>query len=221
MSRAIQSPAAQVPHTPHTPAQPVVPRERVSREQGGKQGSSSSSSSSSANAESKSSLGTSVGVPVQPNAPREDAGRQGGGQQGGQGGAGQGAQGQAVNGPHDAAASAMAQAVSDLTAGAAEASLLGLGADHVLLNLGKQGRHTFATGSLIPRRYLRQYNKLTLGRHTDPWEEDESTDGGSAPMSAEEYEAIVREMARARINAGRSVLEASSRLPSRQKAKAG
>lgn len=223
MSRAIQGPVAQ-PNVvqsavaPQVPVQPVAPRDRASRSEPSTKQGSSPSSSSSASTENKSALGTSVGVPVQPNTPRQDAGQRGGGQ-----GTGQGSDGPIAQAVRGAQETSIARVVSEGGSVEHAAALLGMGPDHVLLNVGKHGRHTFATGSLVPRKYLRHYNKLTLGRRTDPWEqdEDETSSSGAAPLSAEEYEAIVREMARARINAGRSVLEASARLPHRQKAKAG
>jgi len=204
-----------------TPMQPPTVgqnRERVSRaEPQTKPGSSSSSSSS----EAKSALGTSTAVPTQPNAPREDAGRQGQGS--GQGGAGGGHAGdaqlaKALNG--QAGGTAIAKAVVQLTSMANGETLVGLGKDSVLLNIGPAGRHTFATGSLIPRKYLRHYHKLTMGRRTDPWEEDDREDTGPS-MTAEEYELLVNEMAQARMNGRRSVLQAAQRLPHRQKAKTG
>ncbi|MFO0725663.1 MAG: hypothetical protein U1E65_17900 [Myxococcota bacterium] len=179
------------------------------KENGGKSGSSAS--------ESKSSLSTGPQVSVPPNTTRDDAGQQ---QQRGNGqGQGAGAGGHADTALQKTLGkgeAAMAQAAASLSMPTASTALLGKSRDSVLLNLGP-GMTTFANGSLIPRKYARHYQKHTLGRYRDIWDEAESEDERERrQMTPEEYEAIVDEMTAARMNEGRAALLAMSRLPRRK-----
>lgn len=209
---AIQQAVNQV-HQANTP----VRESRQTRNEPQKQGGNSGSSSSSA--ETKSALGTSAHVAVPPNLPRDDAGQQqrGGGQGQGQG-PGAGAPGDtAVQRSLNKGDAAMAQAAATLSMPTATTALLGKGRDSVLLNLAP-GLTTFANGSLIPRKYAQKYQKHTLGKYRDIWDEaDEAPEHERRPMTPEEYEAIVDEMTAARINEGRAALLAMSRLPQRRR----
>jgi hypothetical protein len=109
----------------------------------------------------------------------------------------------------------MAQAAATLSMPTASTALLGKGRDSVLLNLAP-GLTTYAQGSLIPRKYAQQYQKHTLGRYRDIWDEEDQ-EQERRPMTPEEYEAIVDEMTAARINEGRAALLAMSRLPQRRR----
>ncbi len=190
-------------------------RDRVQQRPDPGRTNSGATASSSSSTEAKSSLETSAHVAIQPNRPREDAGQHGGRQ----GGGGQG--GAATQDAHNVPTlnrgdASMAKAAVQLSLPTAS-SLLSGGRDSVLLNVGGGGFHTFATGSLIPRKFARHYQKHTLGRYRDPWEEadPEELERGRAP-TPEEYEAIVAEMTAVRVNERRSALLAMSRLPKRR-----
>ncbi|MCC7383996.1 MAG: hypothetical protein IT384_19295 [Deltaproteobacteria bacterium] len=148
--------------------------------------------------------GTGVHQPVLPNRRREDAGEQGG-QRGGQG-----SQGGERGDPHDLARSlrnggptAVVRAVGRLSTGPEGPSP---GKDHVFANLGANGVHTFALGSLLPRKYLRLFYKQNMGKNlrVARWLDGDESEAGEdtqrAAITAEEYEQIVREMTLARLN---------------------
>lgn len=151
--------------------------------------------------------GTGVHQPTLPNQRREDAGQQGRGQQGG--GSQQSEHGgdprELAQALRNGGATGIARAVGRLTVRDNGLPLTGAGTDHVLLNVGLAGRHTFALGSLLPRRYLRLFYKQNQGKplRVAHWL-DEDQEGGEgeprAAITAEEYEQIVREMTLARLN---------------------